>query len=280
MAVRFSPTILIALATALGVGAAGALFAASDKSSTEAVLVGQSAFVTWKEAKPGVRYLIKPGDLPAPFATRSASNAPGLVPMPANAKPIVAEGFRVELIAKGLDGPRKVTVSPNGDLFIANSEANEVRVLRLADASKEPAETAVFANGLYQPYGIAFYPPGPHPQWVYVANSDSVVRFPYKDGDLKAPAAPETIVSGIPSDYHWTRDIVFTPDGKRMFVSVGSGSNVGEDVAGEPQRGIATWAKSRPLGEMWGPEEGRAAVVAFDPDGKNRAVYATGLRNC
>ena len=276
---RKSSTILIALATALGVGAS-ASFAASDKTSTEGVLTGQNAFVTWKEAKPGIRYLIKRGDLPAPFATRSASNAPGLVPMPADGKPIVPDGFQVQLIAKGLDGPRKVTVAPNGDLFIADSQANDVRVLRLADAAKGPAEPAVFADGLNQPYGIAFYPPGPNPEWVYVANSDSVVRFPYKDGDLKAAAAPETIVNDIPSDYHWTRDIVFTPDGRHMFVSVGSGSNVGEDVAGTPEGGIAAWAKSRTLGEMWGAEEGRAAVIAFDPDGKNRKVYATGLRNC
>ncbi len=78
------------------------------------------------------------------------------------------------------------------DLFVADSKANQVRVYRLGEGSAEPGEEAIFATGLNQPYGIAFYPPGADPQWVYVANSDSVVRFAYKNGDLKASGEPET----------------------------------------------------------------------------------------
>jgi glucose/arabinose dehydrogenase len=243
-------------------------------------LVGKDAFVTWKEAKPGVSYLIKPGDLPPPFATTAANNAPGLVPMPAGAKPIVAEGFAVDMVASGFQQPRVIRTAPNGDLFVADSAANTINVLRVAKDSAKPSENSVFATDLNQPYGIAFYPPGPDPQWVYVANADSIVRFAYKSGDLKASGKAEQIVAGIPSDYHWTRDVVFSPDGKTMYLSIGSGSNIGEDVTALPAEGIDKFAASHPVGEMWGGEEGRAQVAAFDPDGKNRRVVATGLRNC
>ncbi|TIV72889.1 MAG: sorbosone dehydrogenase family protein, partial [Mesorhizobium sp.] len=93
---------------------------------------------------------------------------------------------------------RVVRVAPNGDLFVADSRANQIRVFRLAEGSAKPAEKSVFAKGLTRPYGIAFYPPGDKPQWVYVANSNSVVRFAYRDGDLEASGRPETIVSNIP----------------------------------------------------------------------------------
>ncbi|TIT96533.1 MAG: sorbosone dehydrogenase family protein, partial [Mesorhizobium sp.] len=149
-----------------------------------------------------------------------------------------------------------------------------------AEGSAKPAEKAVFAKGLTQPYGIAFYPPGDKPQWVYVANSNSVVRFPYRDGDMQASGRPETIVSDIPSSHHWTRDIAFSPDGKTLYLSVGSGSNTAEDMGARPKGGVEEWARSEPLGATWGAEEGRADVLAFDPDGKNRRMVATGLRNC
>jgi glucose/arabinose dehydrogenase len=243
-------------------------------------LVGKDAFVTWKEAKPGVRYLIRPSDLPAPFATESASNAPGTVARPDGVKPTVPEGFSVDLVAAGFDQPRVIRTAPNGDLFVADSSANTVTVLRMAGSSAKPSEKSVFATDLNQPYGIAFYPPGPNPEWVYVANADSVVRFPYKAGDLKASTKAEEVVGGIPANHHWTRDIVFTPDGKTLYLSVGSGSNIGEEVTDKPGNGIDAFMKAHALGEMWGEEQGRAAVIAFDPDGKNRRVVATGIRNC
>ena len=247
-------------------------------AADQPVLTGQAAFGGWEQSAPGVERLIKPADLPAPYATKSASNAPGLVPIPAGAMPKVPPGFSISEIASGFDGPRVVRVAPNGDLFVADSVANTVNVLRLA-ADGTVAQKSVFADGLNQPYGIAFYPLD-NPQWVYVANSDSVVRYPYKAGDLKASAKPETIIPDIPSNHHWTRDIAFSPDGKTLYLDVGSGSNIGEDVTGLPKEGIAQYAAGHALGEFWNEEEDRADVRAYDPDGKNERIVATGLRNC
>jgi glucose/arabinose dehydrogenase len=135
----------------------------------------------------------------------------------------------------------------------------------------------VYASGLHEPFGIAFYPAGADPAWVYVANTDSVVRFPYHAGDTKAAAAPQTIVAELPHGYgHSTRDIAFSSDDKRLYVSVGSASN---DAEGMGAASAAANAES-PLGASIGYEKDRADVLAFDPDGKNRAVFATGIRNC
>lgn len=244
------------------------------------VLKGAAAFGDWRADRPGVRRLIRAQDLPAPYVTKSASNASGVAERPDGAKPKLPEGFTAELVASGIDNPRVVRVAPNGDLFVADSEANQVRVYRLAEGGAKPVKSDVFAGGLNQPYGIAFYPPGDDPEWVYVANSDSVVRFPYRAGDLKATGGAETIVDNIPSNHHWTRDIAFSPDGKTLYLSVGSGSNIAEGMARKPQGGLDAWIKSRPPGATWGSEEGRANVLAFNPDGKNERSVATGLRNC
>ncbi|RUW52413.1 sorbosone dehydrogenase family protein [Mesorhizobium sp. M8A.F.Ca.ET.021.01.1.1] len=254
--------------------------AALAQQADQPALKGAAAFGDWRADRPGVRRLIKPEDLPKPYATKSASNGAGIVDMPANAKPRLPSGFSAELIASGIDNPRVVRVAPNGDLFVADSEANQIRVYRLTKDSAKPAENGIFAGGLNQPYGIAFYPLGNDPQWVYVANSDSIVRFAYRNGDLKASGDPQTIVDNIPANHHWTRDIAFSPDGKTLYLSVGSGSNVAEDMGKRPRGGLDAWGKSKPLGASWGSEAGRAEVRAFDPDGKNGRVVATGLRNC
>ncbi|MGX9146484.1 PQQ-dependent sugar dehydrogenase [Mesorhizobium sp. 128a] len=264
------------------VGLAGlALFLATSAFAQEQpLLTGKDAFGDWKADRPGVRRLIKPDDLQKPYLTESASNGAGLGDRPDGAKPVLPPGFSAELIASGIANPRVVRVAPNGDLFVADSDANQVRVYRLAKGSAKPAEDSIFAGDLNQPYGIAFYPPGDKPQWVYVANTDSVVRFAYRDGDLKASGEAETIVSQIPSGGHWTRDIAFSPDGKTLYVSVGSKSNVAEGMGKEPRGGLDAWAKSMPPGAAWGREGGRADVLAFDADGKNGRIVATGLRNC
>jgi glucose/arabinose dehydrogenase len=132
---------------------------------------------------------------------------------------------------------------------------------------------------------VAFYPPGDNPEWIYIAESDGLKRYKYKLGDAKAPEgfdAAEVIIQGIPGEHHWTRDIAFSPDGKTLYYSVGSGSNVGLDMTMEPQPegGLDAWIEEHPLGASWGGEERRAAVLAFDPDGKNERYFATGLRNC
>src|SRR5262249_2555336 len=157
-----------------------------------------------------------------------------------------------------------IRTAPSGDIFVAETRAGRVRVLRAADGAEKAATNEIFASGLHLPFGIAFYPRGDNPQWVYVANTDSVGRFAYHAGDLKPTPAPETVVAKLPSGYsHSTRDVVFTPDNKRMLVSVGSASNVGQDM-GPPPADLA----EGPLGASWGHETDRAAVLAFDPDGK------------
>jgi len=243
------------------------------------VLKGKDAFTSWEADAPGVTRLITPADIPAADEAQSASNAPQPVARRDGDVPKIAEGFKVEMVASGMQGPRVIRVAPNGDLFVADSTANEVHVFRMGKGSARPERHEVFAAGLNQPYGIAFYPLD-NPQWVYVANSDSVVRFPYKAGDLKASGKPQTVISGIPPEHHWTRDIVFSPDGHTLYLSVGSGSNIAEPVTGLPQGGIEQWAKEKPLGLMWGEEENRAAVLTYNPDGRNMHVLATGIRNC
>ena len=243
-------------------------------------LKGKAAFGGWQQDKPGLRRLLTAQDLPP--ISKSTPNFAEVVAMPAGAKPSLPAGFSVEMVASGLGGPRAIRVAPNGDVFVADSAANSVRVFRIPSGSAKPTQQGVFANGLYQPYGIAFYPLGPNPQWIYIANSDGVVRYPYKNGDLTAAGGPEKIVERIPWTHHWTRDIAFSPDGKRLLLSVGSGSNVALDMFPEPliKGGLQTWIKTKPLGAAWDTEERRADVLSYDPDGRNETIVATGLRNC
>jgi glucose/arabinose dehydrogenase len=258
----------------------GGLAGLSPTAAQSNLREGKAAFGSWQQDAPGTVRLIRPQDLPAPGATASAANMSRVVPRPAEAAPQVPAGFKIELFAEGLSGPRIIRIAPNGDIFVAETRAGRIRVLRAADGAAKPAANEVFASGLHAPFGIAFFPNGDNPQWVYVANTDSVVRFPYQSGDLKASGAPETIVAKIPGGYgHSTRDVVFTPDNKRMLVSVGSASNDAEGM-GEPPGGLEAWRSQQPLGASWGEETDRADVLAFDPDGKNKKVYATGIRNC
>jgi glucose/arabinose dehydrogenase len=243
-------------------------------------LTGAAAFGDWRADRPGLSRLIKPEDLPPPGATPSAANVSHVVPRPAAAIPQVPAGFKIELFAEGLSGPRIMRVAPNGDIFIAETRAGRIRVLRAADGQSKPSVNEIYASGLSQPFGIAFFPNDNNPQWVYVANTDSVVRFPYKAGDIKAAGKPETVVAELPhGSGHSTRDIAFTNDGKRMLVSVGSGSNVAEGM-GNPAGGLPAWIGAHPLGASWGTETDRAGVLAFDPEGKGLSIFASGIRNC
>jgi hypothetical protein len=144
----------------------------------------------------------------------------------------------------------------------------------------QAAAPEVFASHLTYPFGIAFYPPGPDPQWVYVGDTDAVLRFPYRNGDRTARGGAETIVPHLPVGGHHTRDVAFSPDGATMYVSVGSGSNVGEDMEKRSPADAQKWQSEHPLGAAWGGEGGRADVLAFDPQGKNKRIFATGIRNC
>jgi glucose/arabinose dehydrogenase len=252
---------------------------ATSALADPAILKGKDAFGSWQNDTPGTVRLIRPENLPRPGATPSAANVSRVVARPSGAMPQAPEGFKVALFADGLSGPRIIRTAPNGDIFVAETRAGRIRVLRPSEDGSKPVSNEIFAERLNRPFGIAFYP-GNDPQWVYVANTGSVVRFPYRAGDVKASAPPETVVASLPSGYgHSTRDIAFTPDGKRMLVSVGSASNDGEGI-GEPPGGLEAWASAKPLGAAWGDETNRAAVLAFDPDGKNETLYATGIRNC
>jgi glucose/arabinose dehydrogenase len=151
-------------------------------------LKGEGAYGDWRKDSPGVRRLIEAPDLPKPYATKSADNDARLVSRPSNAWPQALPGFKVDQIATGLSGPRLIRTAPNGDLFIAESHKGQIRVLRGIGADGRAQTVGVFATGLYKPFGIAFYPPGANPQFVYVANTGGVVKLPYQNGDLKRAA--------------------------------------------------------------------------------------------
>jgi glucose/arabinose dehydrogenase len=244
---------------------AGFVLSASCCFAQDQVLRGQGQAGDWQSDAPGVQHRIVLSDLPPDYATPSAFNAPKIVAPPKGAKPRVPEGFDVELFASGLDDPRYLRTAPNGDIFVAESSSGIIRVLRDSDGDGRADINEKFATGLAQPFGLAFYPPGPNPQFLYVANTDSVVRFPYRNGDLRAGSKPERIAK-LPSGGrltgggHWTRDVVFSKNGAKLYASVGSKTNV-DDEREEPD------------------ERNRARIFQFNPDGSERNVYAWGLRN-
>lgn len=233
-------------------------------NSGNRTLTGKDALGDWTTDAPGVRRKVTIDELAKPYDTPSAKNFPRIVSRPEGAWPKAPPGFEVTEFATKLVEPRVIIRAPNGDLFLAESRANRVRVIRDADSDGKPEVNEVFASDLTRPFGIAFHPVGPDPKYVYVGNTDSVVRFPYKNGDTKASGKAEMIVKDIPSGNesvggggHWTRDLEFSPDGKTLYVSVGSRSNVDDDNS----------------------EVRRANILAFDPDGKNERVFASGIRN-
>lgn len=220
----------------------------------------QGPFTDYRYEKPGATHHITAQDLLAPYATKSAVNGPRVVDRPANVIPIAPPGFKVELFATGLNEPRAMTTAPNGDIFVAESHAGNIKIYRGIGADGKPKQSETFVGGLKQPYGIAFYPPGPLPRYIYIGDTDAIVRIPYNNGDLKASGSPEKIADLPPGGGHWTRDLVFSPDGKRLFVGVGSDSNIDDP-------------------DTYPDEKNRADILVMDPDGKNMRVYASGIRN-
>jgi len=236
----------------------------------------------WQREAPGVTHHFAVADLPAPFATQSSGNGPQVVPQPDGAEPSVPPGFTVKKFAEGLRNPRLLRTAPNGDIFIAETAPGRIRVMRTTDGADAPAVNQIFAADLDHPFGIAFYPPRNDPKWIYVANNNSVVRFPYHDGDLQATGAPEVIVPRLTESHggHSTRDVAFSNDGKRMFISVGSASNVAERMNRKTPEEIQAWEAEHGLGAAWGPETHRAEILVTDPDGHlPLRSYATGIRN-
>lgn len=243
------------------------------------VLRGTAAFGDWRADTPGVRRHITADDLPKPYETRSASRVSRVVVPPRDALPKVPAGFEISNFASGLEGPRLLRTAPNGDVFIAEMQSNRIRVLRAKPGAPHAETVSIFTTNVSFPFGIGFYPAGPDPQWVYVANTDSVVRFPYRNGDLEARGPAEKVVASLPSGGHVTRDLVFSRDGTRMFVSVGSQSN--SDMSRKSAADAVAWDQQQgATGAPWGDERERAAVLSFTPEGRDRKLYATGLRNC
>jgi glucose/arabinose dehydrogenase len=240
-------------------------FAANTDGTTK-VLTGQAAFTDAAHESPGVRRHLTAADLPAPAPDQSVDNGANVVPRPANAWPKAPKGFKVELYATGLDNPRLMRTAPNGDIFLAESETGIIRVFRGVTPDGKPEKTSVFAEGLHQPFGIAFYPAGPDPKYVYIGDTDEIVRFPYHSGDMKATGPMENLAElpgggRLRGGGHWTRDLVFSKDGSKLFASVGSHSNV-DDPDTHPE------------------EKDRADVLEFTPTGAFVKVYAYGIRNC
>jgi len=269
------------LLLAAGVAGLSAAAPAGAAGGSDEVRAGPAAYGDWRGDAPGVRRHIAPSDLPTP-STKVAANFSTVVPRPDGALPKVPPGFSVELFASGLKRPRTVRVAPNGDIFVAETAAGRIHVFRAADGAAKPDQSETFASGLDVPFGIAFYPAGPNPQFIYIANTDSVVRYPYRNGDLKAREPAETVIKDIPSGGgHSTRDIVFAPDGKHFYLSVGSESNVAEGMDRLTQDKIAAIEAKDGLGAAWGREEGRAEVSVAAPDGAGGlSHFANGIRNC
>ena len=217
-------------------------------------------FTDFRYEKPGAVRKITVKDLPPPYATQSAENGPERIARPENVWPVAPAGFKVELYATGLENPRTLRTAPNGDIFLTESEPGRIRVFRGMTGDGKPEQSAIFATGLKRPYGLAFYPPGPDPQWLYVGNTNEVVRIPYHNGDLKASGAPQHIADLPCCSGHWTRALDFSLDGKKMFVADGSGSNV-DDPDTHPA------------------EKNRADILVCNPENCVLSVYAYGIRN-
>jgi glucose/arabinose dehydrogenase len=222
-------------------------------------------FSDYRHERPGAAHKITVADLPPPREAESTDNGPTMVARPADAWPSAPAGFKVDLYTDGLANPRLIRTAPNGDLFVAESGPGEIRVLRGLGAGGRAGQRERFAIGLNKPFGLAFYPPGADPRWLYVGDTDAVVRFPYRNGDLQARGNPETVVE-LPGGGllrgggHWTRDVAFSRDGKTLFVSVGSRSNVDDP-------------------DLHHGEFHRADILTFDSDGAHPSVFAWGIRN-
>jgi glucose/arabinose dehydrogenase/cytochrome c2 len=254
----------------------------NPESAAESKLAGD-----WRNDVPGRAHRIDVARLPAPYATASARNAPRVIDKPPGARLSVPEGFSVSVFSRGVLAPRAMRLAPNGDIFLTETNTGRVKVLRPSADGTAAASVEVFAKGLNLPFGMAFYPSGSNPRWLYIAESTRLVRYAYKVGQQHASGVPEVVV---PQFYpnagtdHITRDVVFSPDGKRLFVGVGSSSNVAEQMPKKSAQDIVAWQSKQGLGAAWGADTDRADVLVFDVDDAGKLspakIFATGLRNC
>jgi glucose/arabinose dehydrogenase len=199
-------------------------------------------------------YDIKVADLPGPQVQQGPVNRSKVIPRPEGAKLNLPAGFEAAVFTEtDLQEPRWLALAPNGDIFVAESRAGRISILRDANQDGKVDEKFVFATGLKQPFGMAFWR-----EYFYVGNTNAVVRFKYRSGQTKAEGEPEKIADlpGLGYREHWTRNLMFTPDGKKLIVTVGSESNV--EVEDDPRR---------------------AAISEYNPDGTAHRILASGVRN-
>jgi glucose/arabinose dehydrogenase/cytochrome c2 len=250
-------------------------------AQTVAVPAASAQTANWRLDAPGQVHRINLAALPPPFATPSSRNSSSVVPKPAGATLALPAGFQVEPFATGLAGPRKMLIAPNGDILVTEISGGRVTVLHPSPDGRRAGGTDVYLKGLKQPFGLAFYPNAQIPQWLYVAETNRVTRYAYQVGDVKPRGETQIVVPQLPSGGHSTRDIAFSPDGKQLFVSVGSESNVAESMSKKTPAEIKTWEAAHGVGAAWDAETNRAAVLVFDATAPAAPVtFAAGIRNC
>jgi glucose/arabinose dehydrogenase len=188
--------------------------------------------------------------LPAPFATKSAGNPPDETMPPKGFLPTVPAGFQISLFASDFKEPRWLAAAPNGDIFLADTHGGAIYILRDPQQTGGAHERVTFLSGLDEPFGIVV-----HDDYIYVGDTNAVLRYKFDPKTSKRLGEAEKLMD-LPRGGHSTRALVFSADGKHLFVSVGSKSNV--DIEKDSRR---------------------AAITICDPDGRNARLYATGLRN-
>lgn len=265
---------LVAFLATLKPAAGGPRTVASDSA--------RGVFGGWREDAPGKTHHIRVGDLPAPAPETSASNGSKVVSRPGDAWPKVPAGFTVSLFARDLDAPRKLITAPNGDIFAAETNDGRVVVLRPDASGAKAADTHVFAKGLDEPFGMVLVPAGANPKWLYVAETNRIVRYAYHPGATEAVGKPEVIVAQISPTHggHSNRDMALSKDGQWLYVGVGSASNIADGMSQKSVADAQAYDKTHGLGAAWDAEEDRAQVRAYTLDGKDGHAYATGIRNC
>ncbi|WP_091872300.1 PQQ-dependent sugar dehydrogenase [Pricia antarctica] len=207
-----------------------------------------------------VETAIGPLELVAPFSSELVSKNSDVVGWPDDKTPVAPDGFTVTRFADELEHPRWTYIAPNNDIFVAEANtrnsADRITLLRDTDNDGQVDERHIFREGLYQNFGMLVLD-----NYFYVANTDGLYRYPYKEGQNKLEGEGEKIVELSASGYnnHWTRNIITNKDRNKIYISVGSASNVGD-------QGMEK-------------EERRANILEVNPDGSGEIVYANGLRN-
>lgn len=239
---------------------AGAVLAASVLAVCTAQTGGEPEYIKSYDRETVVQTAIGPLTLPSPYAGESHRNISKVIGWKDGRKPTAPEGFTVERFADGLEHPRWLYEAPNGDIFVAESNtrnsADRITLLRDTDGDGKADYRTVFKDGLNRPFGMLI-----HGGYFYVANQDGVSRYAYREGTETLQGFGEKILS-LPAggyNHHWTRNIIAGPEGKKLYVTVGSASNVGEYGLDEEKR--------------------RACIIEINPDGSGERIFASGLRN-